>query len=87
MYMVNSKKTKVALLSVISNITLTMLKIIAGVVSGSVSIISEAIHSLMDLIASAIALLSVRVSSKPADKKHPYGHGKIENISGVIEGC
>lgn len=79
------RKTKVASLSVLSNITLTVLKIIAGLLSGSVSIMSEAIHSSMDLIASAIALFSVSVSSKPPDKKHPFGHGKIENISGVIE--
>jgi len=51
-----------------------------------VSIVSEAIHSAMDLIASVIAFISVRVSSKPADDEHPYGHGKVENVSGVIEG-
>ena len=50
------------------------------------SIISEAIHSGMDLVASIVAFLSVRGSAKPADKEHPYGHGKIENISGVVEG-
>lgn len=81
-----NRKSKVALLSVMSNTMLIILKIVAGLLSGSVSIISEAIHSSMDLIASIIALFSVSVSSKPADKQHPYGHGKIENISGVIEG-
>lgn len=80
------KKVKVAALSIASNTTLIILKIIAGILSGSVSIISEAIHSGMDLIASLIAFFSVRVSSKPADDDHPYGHGKVENISGVIEG-
>jgi cation diffusion facilitator family transporter len=80
------KKVQVAMLSVLSNTTLIILKIIAGLLSGSVSIISEAIHSGMDLVASIIAFFSVRVSSKPADKGHPYGHGKIENVSGVIEG-
>jgi cation diffusion facilitator family transporter len=62
------------------------MKVIAGILSGSVSIISEAIHSSMDLLASFIAFYSVNVSSKPADKQHPYGHGKVENISGVVEG-
>lgn len=81
-----SKKTRVALLSICSNIILIILKVIAGIMSGSVSIISEAIHSSMDLAAAIIAFFSVRLSSKPADKSHPYGHGKIENISGVIEG-
>jgi cation diffusion facilitator family transporter len=61
------------------------MKFIVGSVSGSVSIISEAIHSMMDLLASVIAFFSVRVSDNPPDKEHPYGHGKVENISGVIE--
>jgi cation diffusion facilitator family transporter len=61
------------------------MKIIVGLISGSVSIISEAIHSSMDLVAAVIAFFSVRVSDNPPDSRHPYGHGKIENISGVIE--
>lgn len=81
-----NKKVRVAALSIASNTTLIILKVIAGILSGSISIISEAIHSGMDLVAAIIAFLSVRMSSKPADKKHPYGHGKIENVSGVIEG-
>ncbi|HWQ80417.1 MAG TPA: cation diffusion facilitator family transporter [Anaerovoracaceae bacterium] len=86
MFKLNSRKAKVAFLSIVSNTALILMKIIAGILSGSVSIISEAIHSSMDLLASFIAFYSVNVSSKPADKGHPYGHGKIENISGVIEG-
>ena len=81
-----TRKSKVALLSVLSNSVLIILKVTAGVLSGSISIISEAIHSGMDLIASLIAFFSVTRSSKPADKEHPYGHGKIENISGAVEG-
>ncbi|MCE5219756.1 MAG: cation diffusion facilitator family transporter [Clostridium sp.] len=82
----SDRKVKVALLSIVSNTTLIIFKIIAGTLSGSVSIVSEAIHSGMDLVASVVAFFSVRQSSKPADKKHPYGHGKIENISGMVEG-
>ena len=81
-----NKKVKVAALSILSNTVLIALKIMAGILSGSVSIISEAIHSGMDLVAAIIAFFSVRMSSMPADRKHPYGHGKIENVSGVIEG-
>lgn len=80
------KKNLAALLSVACNGTLITMKFIVGLLSGSVSIISEAIHSLVDLLASFIALFSVNMSSKPADDGHPYGHGKIENVSGVIEG-
>lgn len=82
----SNRKVKVAALSIASNTTLIILKVVAGLLSGSVSIVSEAIHSGMDLVASIIAFLSVRISSKPADEKHPYGHGKIENISGLAEG-
>ncbi|HLP71280.1 MAG TPA: cation diffusion facilitator family transporter [Bacteroidales bacterium] len=78
-------KVKVARLSILSNTTLIILKLVVGLLSGSVSIISEAIHSSMDLVAASIAYFSVRVSDNPPDSRHPYGHGKIENISGVIE--
>ena len=78
-------KVKVARLSILSNSFLIILKLIVGIMSGSVSIISEAIHSSMDLIAALIAFFSVKVSDNPPDNKHPYGHGKVENISGVIE--
>ena len=86
MFKLNTRKKKVAFLSIASNTALIIMKVIAGILSGSVSIISEAIHSSMDLLASFIAFYSVNISSKPADKQHPYGHGKAENISGVIEG-
>ena len=78
-------KVSIARLSILSNSLLILMKLIVGIISGSVSIISEAIHSSMDLVAAIIAFLSVRVSDNPPDSKHPYGHGKIENISGVIE--
>ncbi len=79
-------KTKIARLSVASNSLLIVMKLVVGIISGSVSIISEAIHSSMDLLAAIIAFFAVKVSDTPPDEKHPYGHGKIENISGVIEG-
>ncbi len=78
-------KVKTARLSIISNSLLIILKLGAGIISGSVSIISEAIHSLMDLLAAVIAFFSVKISDNPPDARHPYGHGKIENVSGVIE--
>ncbi len=78
-------KVKVARLSIASNSFLIIMKLIVGIISGSVSIISEAIHSFMDLLAALIAFFSVRVSDNPPDSRHPYGHGKVENISGVIE--
>jgi cation diffusion facilitator family transporter len=80
-----SRKTRAAALSIISNVSLILLKIVAGIVTGSISLIAEAIHSLMDLAAAVVAYFSVRVSDKPADREHPFGHGKVENISGVVE--
>ena len=79
------RKISAALLSVISNSTLMTAKIVVGFLIGSVSIISEAIHSGIDLLAAVIALISVKTSSIPADEEHPFGHGKIENISGTVE--
>jgi cation diffusion facilitator family transporter len=73
------------MLSIASNSSLVLFKVIVGVVIGSVSIISEAIHSGMDLLAAIIAMFSVKTSSLPADDRHPFGHGKIENISGFVE--
>jgi cation diffusion facilitator family transporter len=80
-----NKKVKTARLSIISNSLLITMKVLAGVFSGSVSILSEAIHSGMDLLAAIIAFFSVKLSDTPPDEQHPYGHGKYENISGVIE--
>ena len=78
-------KVKTARLSIMSNTLLIIMKLAVGIISGSVSIISEAIHSSMDLVAAIIAFFSVSVSDTPPDSRHPYGHGKVENISGVIE--
>jgi cation diffusion facilitator family transporter len=80
-----NRKVSVARLSVLSNTLLIIMKVIVGILSGSISILSEAIHSFMDLLAAIISFFSVRISDTPADERHPYGHGKFENISGVTE--
>jgi cation diffusion facilitator family transporter len=79
------RKSRVAWLSVVSNTTLVLGKLVVGLLIGSVSVVSEAIHSAVDLVAAAIALAAVKAAAKPADEEHPFGHGKIENISGTIE--
>ena len=79
------RKENVALLSVVSNSVLVAFKVIVGILIGSVSIISEAIHSGMDLLAAIIAMVSVKKSNIPADDVHPFGHGKVESISGLVE--
>ena len=81
----NNEKVKIARLSIFSNLFLIIIKLIIGVITGAVSLMSEAIHSGIDLLASLIAFISIKISSKPPDEDHPYGHGKYENISGVLE--
>jgi cation diffusion facilitator family transporter len=80
-----SRAAKYARLSILSNTLLIAMKLAVGLASGAVSVISEAIHSLMDLAAAIMAAFSIRVAGKPADEEHPYGHGKVENVSGVVE--
>ncbi|MDH7508682.1 MAG: cation diffusion facilitator family transporter [Methanomassiliicoccales archaeon] len=79
------KRVKAARISIVSNASLVCLKLIAGTVMFSISIISEALHSIMDLIAAIVANYSVRKAIKPADSDHAYGHGKYENVAGIIE--
>lgn len=82
---IQQRKERVAMLSVASNSLLVIFKVIVGVLIGSVSILSEAIHSGMDLLAAIIAMFSVKRSFIPADDDHPFGHGKVESISGLVE--
>jgi cation diffusion facilitator family transporter len=79
-------KAGAAVLSIASNTTLILLKVVAGTITGSVAILSEAMHSSIDLIASIVAYISVRKADEPADEEHRYGHEKIENLSAAIEG-
>ena len=82
--MVQEKKN-VALGSVIAAVFITGFKLIIGLLTGSLGIISEALHSGLDMVAAIITYFSVRVSDKPADRDHNYGHGKVENLSALIE--
>src|ERR1700722_16913253 len=79
------RKTSAAALSVLSNALLVGLKFGVGFWTGSVAVLAEAVHSLADLMAAVIAFVSVRVSDVPPDTDHPYGHGKVEYISGLAE--
>src|SRR5438094_5545396 len=80
-----AEKRAVARNSVIAALVITALKIVVGFSTGSLGILSEAAHSALDLIAAIITLFSVRVSDKPADADHQYGHGKVENFSAFLE--
>jgi len=80
-----AEKKRVALISVFAAVFLTVFKIIVGILTGSLGILSEALHSGLDLVAAVITYFSVRLSDKPADGDHRFGHGKIENLSALIE--
>ena len=79
------EKQAVALTSIAAAVLLTGMKLTVGIWTGSLGILSEAMHSSLDLVAATITYISVRVSDKPADSQHPFGHGKIEHLSAFIE--
>ncbi|MCS7261223.1 MAG: cation-efflux pump, partial [Anaerolineae bacterium] len=79
------EKRLVALSSVVAAVFLTMMKLAVGLMTGSLGILAEAAHSALDLIAAGITFLAVRVSDRPADREHTYGHGKVENLSALFE--
>jgi cation diffusion facilitator family transporter len=80
------RKTRAAAISIASNATLIVLKLVAGAITGSIAVITEAIHSGIDLMASMVAYFSVRKADEPPDESHPYGHEKVENVAAGIEG-
>lgn len=80
-----NKKQSVALSSVFASVFLTVSKLIVGLMTGSIGIISEAAHSALDFGAALLTYFTVRVSDKPADEKHHYGHAKLESVSALIE--
>jgi cation diffusion facilitator family transporter len=79
------EKRSVALLSVVAAVGLTAFKLIVGLLTNSLGILAEAAHSGLDLVAAAMTYFAVRVSDKPADQSHHFGHGKVENLSALFE--
>src|SRR6266702_3317444 len=74
-------KERVALGSIAASAGLTLAKTVVGLLSGSLAILSEAAHSLLDLAATVITYFAVRISGKPADREHQYGHGKVASFA------
>jgi len=81
----SAEKRSAALLSVAAACVMTGLKLFVGILTGSLGMLSDAAHSGIDLAGAGLTMLSVRVSDKPADENHPYGHAKVENISAFVE--
>jgi cation diffusion facilitator family transporter len=81
----NQVKNSAALNSVAAAFLLTGLKVLVGLLSGSLGILAEAAHSGLDCVAAIVTYIAVRAASKPADRDHAYGHGKVENLSALVE--
>src|SRR5512139_3364894 len=79
------EKHGAALSSVIAAVFLTLFKLVVGIMTGSLGILAEVAHSALDLVAALVTLVAVRLSGRPADKEHTYGHGKVENLSALLE--
>ena len=79
------EKKNVALSSVVAAVFLTSMKLVVGLITGSLGILAEAAHSGLDLVAAVVTFLAVRVSGRPPDSEHHYGHGKVENLSALIQ--
>src|SRR4029077_3827303 len=81
----NREKEGAALSSLLAAVGLTTFKIVVGLATGSLGILAEAAHSGLDLMAAAVTFVAVRISGRPADRSHLYGHGKVENLSAMGE--
>ncbi len=79
------EKRRVAVTSVVAAVVLTAMKLVVGIATGSLGILSEALHSALDMVAAMVTLFAVRASARPADSRHPFGHGKVENLSALFE--
>ncbi|WP_047864388.1 cation diffusion facilitator family transporter [Rubrobacter aplysinae] len=80
------EKNRVTVASLAAAVCLTAAKLAAGLATGSLGLLAEAAHSALDTVASVITFFSVRVAGRPADENHPYGHGRVENLSAVVQG-
>lgn len=80
------EKHRITLVAIAAGLALTCLKLVVGLLTGSLGILSEAVHSGIDLVGSIITYISVRIAGRPADQDHPYGHGRFENLSAMIQG-
>jgi len=79
------EKRDAAFTSVLAAVLLTGLKLVVGLLTGSLGILAEAAHSGLDLVAALVTFFAVRISDRPPDERHLYGHGKIENLSALVE--
>lgn len=84
-FVTRTQKVAAARLSLLSNALLTVIKLTIGMLTNSVGVLSDGAHSASDVMASAIALYTVREADRPPDEDHPYGHGKMESVSALLQ--
>jgi len=80
-----SGRSGAARLSILVVVSLIVLKVVVGIITGSLSVLAQAIDSFLDLFAVIITFLAIRVAARPADESHPFGHGKAENVAAIIQ--
>ncbi len=80
------EKNRVTAVSVVASLLLTCAKLAVGLLTGSLGLLAEAAHSALDLVSSLVTFFSVRIAGRPADESHPYGHGRAENLSAIVQG-
>lgn len=80
-----SRRSDAARLSIIIVVCLIALKVVVGVITGSLSVLAQAVDSFLDLFAVSVTFLALYIAAKPADEKHPFGHGKVENIAAIVQ--
>ena len=78
-----SKKERVALVSLVASLVLTIAKMAIGLMIGSLALITDALHSATDFVATLLTFFAVRFADRPPDEEHPYGHGKFENVAAL----
>jgi len=76
--------TKVSMVSIIGNLILSLLKLLAGIIASSGAMISDAVHSASDVFSSIVVIIGVRISAKDSDKEHPYGHERLECVAAIV---
>ena len=80
-----SGRSGAARLSILVVVSLIVLKVVVGIITGSLSVLAQAIDSFLDLFAVTITFLALRVAARPPDEDHPFGHGKAENVAAIVQ--
>ena len=75
---------RVSIVSIVANIVLSLLKLLAGIIAGSSAMVSDAVHSASDVFSTFVVIIGIRLASKESDKEHPYGHERLECVAAIV---